>query len=287
MNSELFNGPRPTNIKILFVDFDGTIKPAGGDVSQADIEAMRELGRRGIIRVVATGRSLFSFTRDFPNGFELDYLLFSSGLGLCAWPDGPGPLLYSRSFTEEESKRALKACLEIKRGFYAFEPPPNCHRHLYYDPEGFPKTEGYVRRLISYADFATPYLPNQDIGTRSEFLIAAPLAEMPKVKEQFESLCPGLSLLYSSSPFGDASMWLEIIPPGVNKGLTAKFLTESLSFSAENALALGNDFNDLELLNWAGLGLVTSNGPDNLKRLFPLAPAVTEKPLAWLLTNFF
>jgi hydroxymethylpyrimidine pyrophosphatase-like HAD family hydrolase len=220
--------------------------------------------------------------RDFPDGFELDYLLFSSGLGLCPWGDGPGPLLVSKRFTDLERDQALAACLVLKRGFFAFEPPPECHRHLYLEPDGFPKTEGFINRLKSYSPYAGPYHPGQDLGPRSEFLISAPKAEMPFVKEEFQRLAPELSLLHSSSPFGDPSVWLEIFPPGVNKGQTADFLTESLGLKPENALALGNDFNDYDLLAWAGLGLVTANGPEDLRRLFREAPAVTDLPLAWV-----
>jgi hydroxymethylpyrimidine pyrophosphatase-like HAD family hydrolase len=283
MSSNLFQGPVPKIIKIVFVDFDGTLKPTGGEVSQADIEAMAELGRRDIVRVVATGRGIFSFQRDYPQGLELDYLIYSSGLGQCAWIDGQaGPHTQSLSFTRRERDAALKACLEIKRGFYAFEPPPMCHHHVYHDPEGYPPTQGYLDRLRSYSQYASPYKPGQNLALRSEFLITAPKAEMPEVKAKFESLCPGLSLLCSSSPFGDQSMWLEIFPPNVNKGIAAKILTLGLNFKRQNTVALGNDFNDYELLDYAELGLVTSNGPDELKMLFPNAPAVTEHPLAWL-----
>ncbi|MDR1110787.1 MAG: Cof-type HAD-IIB family hydrolase [Deltaproteobacteria bacterium] len=284
MSPDIYRGPLPEDFRILFVDFDGTLKPAGGEVSQADIRALAELGRRGVARVVATGRGLFSFQRDFPPGLELDHLIFSSGLGLCPWgPGGPGPLSHGRGFDDESRDRALAACLEIGRGFYAFEPPPSCHRHLFQDPEGFPPTQGYLDRLRSYADFATPFRMGQDPGPRSEFLITAPVADMPAVRARFEALCPGLSLLCSSSPFGDRSMWLEIFPPGINKGQAAASLSEGLGLSAGQAVALGNDYNDLDLLAWAGLGLVTANGPEDLRRRFHVAPSVDEAPLAWLL----
>jgi hydroxymethylpyrimidine pyrophosphatase-like HAD family hydrolase len=287
MELELFFGPIPKKIKIVFLDFDGTLKPSGKPVSKADIKAMAELRRQGIIRVVATGRGLYSFQRDKPEDLGLDYLIFSSGLGLCKWKKkGPGPLLLAKRFTEDERDRALKACLKLERGFFAFEPPPYCHRHVYVYPKGRPFTEGFLKRLRSYCMFAKYYDPCRELGERAEFLIAAPTAEMPEVKESFQALCPDLSILYSSSPFGDDSMWLEIFPPGVNKSQAAKVLVENLSLEPENALAMGNDFNDYDLLTWAEIGLVTSNSPKELRNIFPNAPDVTHRPLAWL-TNLF
>ncbi|MDR3134534.1 MAG: Cof-type HAD-IIB family hydrolase [Deltaproteobacteria bacterium] len=282
MKSEIFKGPIPKKIKIIFVDFDGTIKPTGGHVSRLDITAMAKLGSMGIIRVVATGRGLFSFQRDFPERFELDYLLFSSGLGLCPWTKGPGELMVNHRFADSDRDRVLAACLELKRGFFAFEPPPNCHRHVFLYPEGFPPTMAFLLRLRSYNMHATAYEPDIQLGPRSEFLICVPKTQMPKVKKQFEALCPGFSILCSTSPYGDDSLWLEIFPPGINKGTTAKFLAESLSLTAENALAIGNDFNDQALLSWAEIGLVNSNAPKELQRHFPLAPIASERPLNWL-----
>jgi hydroxymethylpyrimidine pyrophosphatase-like HAD family hydrolase len=282
MTSALYNSPISNEIQIIFIDFDGTIKPAGGQVSRADIEATRKLKALRLVRVVATGRGLYSFQRDYPEYFELDYLLFSSGLGLCPWKDGPGALQISEKFTSEDGQRVLEACLKLKRGFFAFEPPPRCHFHLYQYPDGYPPTKGFLTRIRSYVQFCTTFQADLELGPRSEFLIAAPTSQAQEVQSQFEELCPGLSILRSSSPYGDDSVWLEIFPPGINKGLTAKYLADSLVLSPQQALAIGNDFNDFELLSWAGLGLVTKNAPNELKKLFPHIPAVTEKPLAYV-----
>jgi hydroxymethylpyrimidine pyrophosphatase-like HAD family hydrolase len=286
MTLDLFKEPIPKSVKIIFVDFDGTIKPTGGRVGKPDITAMKKIGQLGIIRVVATGRGLFSFQRDYPEDFELDYLLFSSGVGLCPWNKGPGPLMLTKSFTSEDRDRALKACLTLKRGFYAFEAPPNCHRHVFRYPDGYPPTTGFLSRLRSYVQYCEAYQPDRDLGPRSEFLICAPTEEMPEVRARFEELCPGLSTMCSSSPFGDDSQWMEIFPFGVNKGETAKYLTSRLDLTADKALALGNDFNDLDLLKWAGIGLVTSNAPPELRKLFPNVPSANERPLAYLFKLF-
>ncbi|MDR0622495.1 MAG: HAD hydrolase family protein [Deltaproteobacteria bacterium] len=282
MESELFKGPIPKTVRIVFMDFDGTIKPSGAPVSKPDVTASKKLGHLGLIRVVATGRGLYSFQRDYPDGFELDYLLFSSGLGLCPWKGGPGPLALSGRFDRTDRDRALAACLALKRGFLAFEPPPRCHYHAFQYPEGHRPTEGFMKRLSSYVQFTRPYQPNVDLGPVSEFLIPTPSRQALEIMADFEKLCPGLSVLRSSSPFGDDSVWLEIFPPGFSKGQTAKILADSLSLNASHALALGNDYNDLDLLDWAGLGLVTSNAPASLRAEYASIPAVTEKPLNYL-----
>ena len=272
----------PQTPKMLLTDFDGTIKPSNRPVAPADIEAMAELGRLGVIRVVATGRSLYAFDRDWDPRMEMDYLIFSSGLGACAWtPAGAGETLFSHRFEDKAAELALKASLSLKRGFYAFEPPPDCHKFVFKDPENHPPTLGYLRRIELYKDFAAPY-EGAPIGPRGQFLITAPSGEMDEVKAEFERLSPGLSLVYSTSPLGDASLWLEIFPPGVSKGSAAKSLSEKLELGPDDCLAIGNDYNDLDLLAWAGTSFLTADAALPIRGMYPSAPDSLSAPLAWL-----
>ena len=108
----------------------------------------------------------------------------------------------------------------------------------------------------------------------SQILIMAPLDEVDQVENNFNRFCPGLSVLRSSSPFNDGHLWLEIFPPEVSKGRAAASLAQKLGLGPENSLALGNDYNDLDLLRWAGRAFVTQDAPADLTALYPtIAPA--------------
>jgi len=54
----------------------------------------------------------------------------------------------------------------------------------------------------------------------------------------------------------------DIAPKLFNKGLGLKFLITKLNLKMDNVLALGNDLNDREMVEWAGIGITTDpNGP--------------------------
>lgn len=102
----------------------------------------------------------------------------------------------------------------------------------------------------------------------------APLDEVDKVEKEFSDLAPGLSVIRSSSPFGDGHIWLEIFPPGISKGRAAAALAEQLGLGPDQAVAFGNDFNDRDLLKWAGKAFVTEDAPSEMTNLYPtIAPA--------------
>ena len=47
-------------IKAIITDLDGTLLPRGGSISSGTLEAFRLAGNKGCIRIIATGRNLYS-----------------------------------------------------------------------------------------------------------------------------------------------------------------------------------------------------------------------------------
>ena len=66
---------------MVITDLDGTLLNSGRIVSPENRRALERLGELGVVRVIATGRSLFSFNKVIERDFPVDYLLFSSGGG--------------------------------------------------------------------------------------------------------------------------------------------------------------------------------------------------------------
>ena len=56
--------------------------------------------------------------------------------------------------------------------------------------------------------------------------------------------------------------------PDVSKGRTAAWLASELGVDPGKTMAVGNDFNDLALLEWAHRGFVVANAPAGLKNRF-------------------
>ena len=62
-------------IKAIITDLDGTLLPRGGSISSGSLEAFRLAGNKGCIRIIATGRNLYSALKILPAGFPIDYLV--------------------------------------------------------------------------------------------------------------------------------------------------------------------------------------------------------------------
>ena len=60
--------------RAVFTDLDGTLLGSDQKLSPANHDVLEELGQHGILRVVITGRSLFSCRRVLDRSFPIDHL---------------------------------------------------------------------------------------------------------------------------------------------------------------------------------------------------------------------
>jgi len=66
--------------------------------------------------------------------------------------------------------------------------------------------------------------------------------------------------LYRSEPF-----FLEIMPPGVDKAFALEKLMEHLNLSVESLICVGDGYNDVSMMKYAGLGVAMDNAHPGVK----------------------
>ena len=76
------------------------------------------------------------------------------------------------------------------------------------------------------------------------------------------------SVIIATSPLDHTSLWVEVFNKNVSKSKAAFFLSKELSVERKNVFSIGNDYNDLDLLEWSGKGFVVENALDELKKGF-------------------
>ena len=78
----------------------------------------------------------------------------------------------------------------------------------------------------------------------------------------------GLSVIQTTSPLDHTSTWIEVFHPDVSKSGTVAWLAAKLDVDQIDTLAIGNDYNDQDLLEWAADSFVVENAPQDLKARF-------------------
>lgn len=264
------NPPEPTgsgNPKGLFItDFDGTLLRSDGSFAQADLDALESLACRDIKTAVATGRSLYSFVNSPGVDLPVDYIIFTTGAGVVTQPDHR--LLYQLNLSPDMVAQTLIFLQESMLDFMLHHPVPGNHRYAYRRIN--PENPDFESRIERYREFGKPL--NSDscngFGEAAQFLAVVPHYQTHDVLKQMRNGLPGLSIIRSTSPLDHVSTWVEFFHPGVSKGKTAAWLASELGINRAETMAIGNDYNDLDLLEWATHGFAVENAPDDMKRKF-------------------
>jgi Cof subfamily protein (haloacid dehalogenase superfamily) len=256
------------NTRLVVTDLDGTFLKNDRSISNKNLEALKLLGEKKIIRAVATGRNLKKVTEVLNNHVPFDYIVYSSGAGLYNWKEKTN--IYNQNISIETSTKLLQFFIERKLNFHAFHPSPENHLHWYYRGENF--CEEFERYFDFNQNFASELnlkqLPKTEL---CQFLVIIKEDDklFAEMKNLIESISPEIRVIRSSSPITKGYIWIEVFHRSVSKGNGVKQICELLNIGQNETLGLGNDYNDLDLLEFTNYSFLTENAPLEIKHLFP------------------
>jgi len=262
-------------IKIVVTDLDGTLLPSQGSISKKNYDTLVSLHDKEIIRVIATGRTLYSAMAVLPEDFPIDYLIFSSGAGIMQW--NTKELIYSQQIEAVEVLELSKILIDHEIDFMILDPIPLNHQFWYYQSGN--KNLDFARRLALYKQFATPVGKLNDTKRDACQLLAI----LPNKVDWFEELKTKFSdikIIRATSPLDHESIWMEIFPKHISKGQGCQWLCNKLQISASDSFVIGNDYNDIDLLEWGQHSFVVANAPKELRSKYQVTKSVSEDGFA-------
>ena len=257
--------------RAVVTDFDGTLYHREWGVTPEDRETLLDLGNQGILRCIATGRSHYALMRAISPDFPIDYLIFSSGAGIMDFRTGD--IVWSTSLSRGETGELASLFIALGYDFMIHLPIPENHRFRYHDSGR--DNPDFLRRLSLYADCAValdPSLPVPYDGEAAQFLIVEP--SDARVHADLVSRLGNYTVIRTTSPLDKTSVWVEVFPRTVSKSQCAERLMRRIGMNggALPVLALGNDWNDEDLLDWAGTSYIAPGAPEELAARFPTIP---------------
>ncbi len=273
-------------IKMVVTDLDGTLLNGRQEVSETDFQSLLQFGKKGIIRVVATGRSPYSFNQVIPSGFPIDYLVFSSGAGVMDY--NAREILCSLNLPGNQVHDIALKLRDMGVSYKVLGPVPLNHHYVFYNNGDL--HPDFIRRMEFYRGFEKPIsFDPPNFGDSCQFLIILP--PDPARFEELKSHFPEAKVVRATSPMDHQSIWMEIYHPDVSKANGVKFLGDRLGIAPDEIIGVGNDYNDIDLLAFVGHPYVVENAPNELKAKYPMVSSnensgFTEATNAALLQAF-
>ena len=245
--------------QIVFSDIDGTLLNSAHEITADTQAALRKLQNQGIPFALVSARSPAAIApiraRYALAGPQIS---FSGALILDAQGhtvhDCPMPLSQAREiigFLEDEGMDAAWALYSARDWWVRFPDDPRVAMEVGIvglQPQRLPRGVWPEERLYKVLCICNP--------------AAADGIEV-RMKRRF----PHLSIVRSGQ------MMLEIMMNGVNKGMAVRRLCAALGIDPRNAVALGDHYNDLDMLKAVGRPVVMGNAPGEIQALFDAVTA--------------
>ena len=259
-------------VKLVATDLDGTFLNNDRLISEKNRMALDVLGENQIIRVAATGRNLKKVREVISPEIPFDYIVFSSGAGVYDCKNDN--YLLKENIPVDISQDLIKYLKNKDFNFNSFWAVPENY-YLWYH-RGGEYCEEYERFFLFHNSYAVE-LPKTEIYDKSicQFLIVIP--NDPEyfnlLKKEILKKFPEVGIIRSTSPLGTSYIWMEVFNKNVSKGNAVSFLCKNLGIKQSQTVGLGNDYNDLELLEFTNESFIVENAPEELKSLFENIPS--------------
>lgn len=270
----------PAPIQLIVVDIDGTIAGRDNAVSPGVKAAIRAAIARGIKVGVATGR-MYQSARRFHQeiGSNVPVMAYQG-----AWIQDPASEQVYRHLQVEPA-----IARELVDYFEQSHLPPNLSVHVYVDDNLYVKSvqEDTVEYTQRSSVVAHP------VADLREVLETAPtkILAMHPDTELIDRLLRDLKGRYSRDRLHVTTsipIFLETTNPAVNKGTAIDLIARDLlGIDASQVMAIGDNYNDVEMLSYAGWGVAMGNAPAAVKAQANwVAPSVDEDGVAAAIQRF-
>ncbi len=245
-------------IKLIAIDMDGTLLLPDHTISPAVKNAIAAARERGVNVVLCTGRPfagvenyLKELHMDRPN----DYCITYNGALVQKAQDGS--TVAQTALNYDDYRYLEQIAREVGSHFHALD------RHTLYT----------ANRDISYYTVHESFIANiplvfcepENMDKNGQYLKVM-MIDDPVILDKAIARIPDevheRYTLLKSSPY-----FLEILDKRVNKGTGVKALAESLGIKQDEVMTLGDQENDIAMLEYAGMGVAMGNAIDKVKEV--------------------
>lgn len=245
-------------IQLIAIDLDGTLLSPDKTISPANKQALLDAEATGVHVVICTGRPLSGVRPIFEEiGFKSDHSYSVINNGCTTVKSLDWSVITYAAFSEDDLLYLDLLSKEIHPQLSLFD--LNRYIILNQEPNEMSKLDASavhtepVRLSLEEVLESQPIFQGMFIDSKDE---------VDRFQEQYESVLAKRFHTIRSQP-----ILFEILPKDVNKATGLKALAERLGISTENVMAIGDENNDIEMIQYAGLGVAMGNAANHIKEL--------------------
>lgn len=272
-------------IRLLAIDVDGTLLNSQGRIPQANLDAIRRAAGGGVHIVIATGRS-FHFALqalgELPD--DLTLLVYNGAIARSR----TGTTLLRRLLPQMVAREVLEATIEWRGDTACVFDRPSAGQLVYDQMDwNHPNRSRFKQRNAGIIQ-AVARLEDAVVEDPVQIAFNGGVAAMRAIASHLAShtVSPQLEVMLTEYPQRDFSM-VDVCAAGITKGTGLAALAAQFGVTQEEVMAVGDNHNDRDMLQWAGTGVVMGNAEPELKHAsFHLTGTNDEAGLAQAIERF-
>lgn len=247
------------NYKLIAIDVDGTLVRSDQSISPRTLDALLRVQEQGVKVCICSGRPTYGIA---PHAETLrlaeygGYVVSFNGGGIVDWSTKEE--VYAKTL----DRSVLSYLCECTRK-HGFSILTYVDEHIV--------AEGKDVAANRYVQFTSmrnkmPIHPVPDFLTEvtypiSKCMIVGDPEPLHLLEQEMVPQLEGKAEAYRSEPF-----FLEVVPQGIEKAQGLAALLAHLGYDRSELMAFGDGFNDLTMIQYAGLGVAMGNAQASIKK---------------------
>ena len=257
--------------KLLAIDVDGTLVNNKKEITKATIDAISKAQKAGIKVIIASGRPLKGIKK-YNEYFEYDSLFITYNGSVVVKKDTETKIL-NICITKESLKTIINYIFAKKLHFILW-----ANDNLYVDEINeqilYYETTSGTKAIKTNIDSLVCYEVNK-------IILYGSFEEICNYKEDIIKMNLDVNLEFSTT------YYLEIFDKNASKGLALETIRKYLQLTKEEVCAIGDNYNDVSMLNKAGLSIAMGNSPEDIKKMCDFVTKTNEEDgVAYAINNY-
>jgi Cof subfamily protein (haloacid dehalogenase superfamily) len=249
-------------LRLLAVDIDGTLLNPQFSISDADLSALRRAHAEGIEIIVVTGRR-HTFALPIVQQLGFDLWVISSNGAVTRSLSGE---TFHRDMLPAEICRDLCSAMRDFRGntVLTFDKETKGALVIEHMEELNGSIQRWLEKNLSYIDFVIP-IENALTTDPIQAMFCGSIVRMHQALEVLASSKLEVTILRTEYPLRDLSI-VDVLNRGCSKGHALERWANYRGIAREQVMAIGDNYNDIEMLAFAGLPFIMGNASEELRR---------------------
>jgi Cof subfamily protein (haloacid dehalogenase superfamily) len=255
--------PKPAPVRLIASDIDGTLLNPQFQISPDDLAALRRAHAAGIEIVLVTGRR-HTFALPIAQQLGFDLWLISSNGAVTRSLAGE---TFHRDLMPRENCRELCAAMQDFRGntVLTFDKETKGAIVLEHLDDLSASIRRWLEKNMAYIEFVVP-IENSLVSDPVQTMFCGSMARMTDALRALEACAMDnrITVLRTEYPNRDLSM-IDILNAGCSKGHALERWAAHRGYLREEVMAIGDNHNDVEMLEFAGHPVIMGNACEELR----------------------